>query len=303
MARIYVSSTFKDLKECRDQVIHLLRRMRHEVVAMEDYTAEEQWPADKCLADVAACDLYVGIFAWRYGFIPSDNNPDNLSISELEYRKAGEAGRHRLIFILDENASWPRPMMDRDPDRIEDFRKRFSATHTCSIFTTPQEIAGLLGPAINNWAREHGHIKSGMSIPAFDLDAYFVALSKRYQRLELEGLTQPRREEYLQLQLSNIFVEQSVREDHPPVELTKEAWDRLRVEREVHDDDLPTREFGLASSDLRRAREVYFEKPRLPVLGVITDPRYRRMVVLGDPGSGKSTLSRYVSIAFAIRPS
>jgi len=40
MARIYVSSTFKDLKECRDQIIHLLRRMRHEVVAMEDYTAE-----------------------------------------------------------------------------------------------------------------------------------------------------------------------------------------------------------------------------------------------------------------------
>ena len=64
MARIYVSSTFKDLKDCRDQVIHLLRRMRHEVVVMEDYTAEEQWPADKCLADVTACDLYVGIFAF-----------------------------------------------------------------------------------------------------------------------------------------------------------------------------------------------------------------------------------------------
>jgi hypothetical protein len=104
MASIYVSSTFKDLKDCRDQVTHLLRRMRHEVVAMEDYTAEEQWPADKCLADVTACDLYVGIFAWRYGFIPPDNNPDNLSITELEYRKAGETGKSRLIFLLDENA-------------------------------------------------------------------------------------------------------------------------------------------------------------------------------------------------------
>jgi uncharacterized protein DUF4062 len=54
---------------------------------MEDCTAEDQLPADKCLADVAACDLYVGIFAWRYGFIPPDNNPDNLSIAELEYRR------------------------------------------------------------------------------------------------------------------------------------------------------------------------------------------------------------------------
>ncbi len=297
MAKIYVSSTFKDLKECRDQVIHLLRRMRHEVVAMEDYTAEEQWPADKCLADVAACDLYVGIFAWRYGFIPPDNNPDNLSITELEYRKAGEAGKHRLIFLLDENASWPRPMMDRDPSRIEDLRKRLGEKHTCSFFAAAHEINDLAGPAVHNWAKEHGHVKHGALIPAFDLDSYFVALSKRYQRLELEGLTQPHREEYLQLQLSNIFVEQSVREDRPPIELTKEAWDRLRIEREVHDEDLPAREFGLTMDDLRRTREVYFEKPKRLVLDALTDPRYRQAVILGDPGSGKSTLARYALLS------
>jgi hypothetical protein len=63
MAKIYVSSTFNDLKDCRDAAIKLLRRMRHDVVAMEDYTAEDQRPAGKRLADVAACDLYVGLFA------------------------------------------------------------------------------------------------------------------------------------------------------------------------------------------------------------------------------------------------
>jgi hypothetical protein len=51
------------LKDCRDAAIKLLRCMSQNVVAMEDYTAEDQWPADKCLADVAACDLYVGLFA------------------------------------------------------------------------------------------------------------------------------------------------------------------------------------------------------------------------------------------------
>ena len=264
---------------------------------MEDYTAEEQWPADKCLADVAACDLYVGLFAWRYGFIPPDNNPDNLSITELEYQKAGDAGRDRLIFLLDENAPWPRSMMDRDPGRIEDLRKRLSERHTCSFFTSSQNITDLAGPAVHIWAKESGRVKPGVLIPAFDLDAYFVAVSKRYQRLELEGLTQPHREEYLRLQLSNIFVEQSVREDRPPVELTKEAWDRLRVEREIHDEDSPAREFGLALDDLRRTREIYFEKPRRSVLDMITDPRYRRAVILGDPGSGKSTLARYALLS------
>ncbi len=40
------------------------------MIAMEDYVATDQRPTEKCLADVAASDLYIGIFAWRYGYIP-----------------------------------------------------------------------------------------------------------------------------------------------------------------------------------------------------------------------------------------
>ena len=296
MAKIYVSSTFKDLEECRKAVIHLLRRMRHEVVAMEEYTAEDQWPGDKCLADVAACDLYVGLFAWRYGFIPTDHNPEQFSITEMEYRQAIAKKKHCLIFLLKEDALWPRPLMDRNPDRIEDFRARLSTTHVCDFFTSAQDAAGIVSTAVANWVREQGMGSFAGNI-AFNLDAYFQATSKFYQRLELEGLTQPQREQHLLMQLSNIFVEPSVRQDRPPIELTKEAWDRLRREREVHDEDLPTREFGLPREELRRTREVYFEKPKRPVLEVVTDPRYRHAIVLGDPGSGKSTLARYVMLS------
>ena len=41
MARVYVSSTFSDLQECRGQVRLTLRRMDHNDMAMEYYTAEE----------------------------------------------------------------------------------------------------------------------------------------------------------------------------------------------------------------------------------------------------------------------
>jgi len=47
-------------------------------------------PADKCVADVKTSDIYVGIFAWRYGTVPDENNPDKLSITEMEYRAARE---------------------------------------------------------------------------------------------------------------------------------------------------------------------------------------------------------------------
>ena len=94
VAKIYVSSTYSDLKECREAVYDTLRKMRHEVIAMEDYVATDQRPLDKCLADVANCDVYVGIFAWRYGYIPSKDNPEKRSITEREFRHAVQHGKH-----------------------------------------------------------------------------------------------------------------------------------------------------------------------------------------------------------------
>ena len=114
MARIYVSSTFKDLEECREKIRIALKRMSHEDITMEYYVAENKKPLDRCLEDVASCDLYVGIFAWRYGFVPSGYDK---SITELEYRKAVEAGKDCLIFLLDEDApSWPPKFVDKGKD-------------------------------------------------------------------------------------------------------------------------------------------------------------------------------------------
>jgi hypothetical protein len=67
MARIFVSSTFKDLEGCRKNVSFILRQMGHEDVAMEYFVAEDKKPLDKCLEAVASSDLYVGIFACSYG--------------------------------------------------------------------------------------------------------------------------------------------------------------------------------------------------------------------------------------------
>jgi Domain of unknown function (DUF4062) len=62
--RIYLSSTYVDLVEHRAAVARVLRQMGHEVIGMEEYVAEGARPIDRCLADVSACDLYVGVFAW-----------------------------------------------------------------------------------------------------------------------------------------------------------------------------------------------------------------------------------------------
>src|SRR6516225_4180862 len=68
--RIFVSSSFEDLKEHRAAAIRVLRQLGHEVIAMEDMTAGSWAPLVKVLEMVDRSEAYVGIFAWRYGYSP-----------------------------------------------------------------------------------------------------------------------------------------------------------------------------------------------------------------------------------------
>ena len=95
---------------------------------MEDYVATDQRPLTKCLADVSACDVYVGIFAQRYGYIPPKNNPKKQSITEREFRKAVRKGKHCLVFLLHEDARWPPAHREtgRGAERLEALRRELS---------------------------------------------------------------------------------------------------------------------------------------------------------------------------------
>ena len=149
MAKVYVSSTFLDLEECRGAVRQALQELGQDDVAMETYVAEPQRPLEKCLADVVACDLYVGVFAWRYGYIPPGHYK---SISELEYRTAVKHGKDRLIFLLREDAPWPPQFVDKgaDAERIGALRAELGQEHLCSFFSTADELGRLVTAAVAN---------------------------------------------------------------------------------------------------------------------------------------------------------
>ena len=62
-------------------------------------------PLDRCLKDVADCDVYIGIFARRYGWVPPG---ERISITELEYRQAVRCKKDLLLFLLrDDVPRWP----------------------------------------------------------------------------------------------------------------------------------------------------------------------------------------------------
>ncbi|MEO8627642.1 MAG: DUF4062 domain-containing protein, partial [Betaproteobacteria bacterium] len=190
--RIYVSSTFLDLQDYRAKVNERLRRAGFDLVAMEDYPAFDERPVDKCLADVETCEFYVGILAKRYGYVPEADNPERQSITEREYRHAGECGIPRLVFQLDPKAPWVEDFDDRvvlgakSAKSIQRFRGEVGTRHGIRLFRTPDELAGLVLEAIQNALNDEAGKAGTFTVArwiwpqAWDFTAYMEAKREHF---------------------------------------------------------------------------------------------------------------------------
>lgn len=164
--KIYVSSTFEDLKEHRRRVYEQLRALRHDVIAMEDYVAADERPLDKCLRDVREADLYIGLFAWRYGFVPRAGNPNRKSVTELEYLEAKANRKPCLIFLSGDRAPWPPDAMDSTTGaneggkRIAALRKLLKDKGLIATFDTPESLATKVVTALYSWQSETSRAQS-----------------------------------------------------------------------------------------------------------------------------------------------
>lgn len=191
--QVYVSSTFSDLEQHRAHLKLALEKAGYDVECMERYPAFDERPAVKCLADVAACDIYVVLVALRYGYVPADDNPEGKSITEMEYDKAVETGRPTLAFMLDiddEDFGWPPKRCDKDwqddASRISRFRARVGTELGRALFTTADSLATSVLQALNKLQidelpaseRDHAHIR----------ETYLDWLRRECDSVELLGL-------------------------------------------------------------------------------------------------------------------
>lgn len=156
--RVYLSSTFEDLRAYRTAVFDALEKAGLDVARMEAYTAADERPLDRCLDDVARSEIYVGIFGWRYGYEPpvGHGNPDGNSITELEYRQAERLQLRKLLFFAhpDTEEGWDPPFKDTATGagergaKLNRLRKELGTEKTASFYRTPGELATLVLAAI-----------------------------------------------------------------------------------------------------------------------------------------------------------
>ena len=146
-ASIYVSATYLDLQKHRAAVAAAIRALGHRDVAMEHYVAEPRRPLARCLDDVRRCDLYVGIFARRYGFVPPGSK---ISVTEAEFRAALQHRKDVLCFLLAEDAKWPARFVDRGgaASRLKALKRTISNRYLAGKFSTPDELATKVSQAV-----------------------------------------------------------------------------------------------------------------------------------------------------------
>ncbi|MFD9687787.1 HEAT repeat domain-containing protein [Kitasatospora sp. NPDC059088] len=123
-------------------------------------------------------------------------------------------------------------------------------------------------------------------------ETYGGRLRERYRRLNLDVLgPSGSAGEQAVIELRQVFVPQHSR---PYSAQVPGEWRRLLAAEAVEDDRLPP---GVAAEEAERRREAYHAQVVRPVLEVLAGHEGRRLVVLGDPGAGKSTLTQYLALA------
>ncbi|HEY9631564.1 MAG TPA: HEAT repeat domain-containing protein [Coleofasciculaceae cyanobacterium] len=122
--------------------------------------------------------------------------------------------------------------------------------------------------------------------PGFDVAKYRESLQYSYGYLKLHTLDSTDRVDAIKLW--NMFIEQTVREALPPTryELPLDLKRKLQKEGQLEDD--------LSSEALEHYRREYFQQLARKVLETVADTQ--RAVILGDPGSGKSSLLQYLAL-------
>lgn len=273
--QVFVASTLDDLTSYRDKAFEIIRDLAAEPRGMERYHAHPN-VAQLCIEDVKACDLFVLILAWHYG---EPTAPTEKSLSELEYEAACKNGIPVLVFEHGAEFSWPPIRMDARtaPDRgerIEAFRRR---------------------------AREDGRlVKQFADVESFGNELR-PALERQLNDLDVQDARQPSRRvaypaEYALQEYLRTEIEARAAFMRAYVPLSAVTSVESRPDPEVPDELVPI-----------SVREVVHPSVPIPQerieLGAVQEALgvHRQFMLIGEPGSGKTTTLRFLFLENARR--
>jgi Domain of unknown function (DUF4062) len=184
--QVFVSSTYEDLKEERQEVIQALLELDCIPAGMELFPAadEDQWSLIKKVID--DCDFYIVIVGGRYGSV----SDIGISYTQMEYEYAVSQGKPIIGFIHRDPGSIAASKTENSAEgklKLESFRGLVQQK-MCKHWNNPSELGSVVSrslvkliknkPAIG-WVR-------GNLVPSESSSKEILQLKKRVEELESE---------------------------------------------------------------------------------------------------------------------
>jgi len=184
--QVFVSSTYKDLKDERQAVMHSLLEMNCIPAGMELFPAanEDLWTLIAKVID--DCDYYLVVVKERFG---SWTPGRECSYTEKEYRHARDRGIPSAAFLF-EGPDWAAVEQGGqtadESRRVREFRELL-AERSCGHWATPDELARLVATSLPSLIRGHlrlGWVRAGAD--SADDQEGVAKLHKRIEELEAQ---------------------------------------------------------------------------------------------------------------------
>lgn len=182
--QVFVSSTYTDLQEERQEVIKALLELDCFPASMEFFpsTDDDQWTLIKQIID--DCDYYIVIIGGRYGSISSEG----ISYTEKEYRYALESGKPIIAFLHNDPDSLPKKKSEIDADAIKKFEefKELIQKKMCKYWSNAIELGSVVSRSFIKLQKSHpavGWVRGNL-VPEKDSSIEILELTREIEKLK-----------------------------------------------------------------------------------------------------------------------
>lgn len=182
--QVFVSSTYVDLLEARQEVMQALLELDCMPSGMELFPAadDDQWTLIKRVID--DCDYYIVIIAGRYG----STGQEGKSYTQMEYEYAIECGKPVIAFLHKEPGKIAAEHTETDPDnaqKLQSFRE-LAEKKMVRYWTSPAELGSAVSRSLIKLIKNNpaiGWIRAD-ALPSEDTTEEILRLRKQIETLE-----------------------------------------------------------------------------------------------------------------------
>src|SRR5450631_2589558 len=180
---VMISSTARDLPQHREQVRLACERAGFEPrEMMENLTAENRTAVDVSLRMVEEADVYLGVFAYRYGFVPPGSD---ISITEMEFNRAEELNKPRLVFFIHDDHPVVKDDIETGPaaEKLHAFKARIGEARVVDFFKSAGDLRAHVVEALTQLTKEFEAAEDG--------DAAASAAAKLHRKSSIPDPPEP----------------------------------------------------------------------------------------------------------------